>query len=61
MACGGVDDDLLDWERKVILWAGAIEVAEILADSYLPILLLHLDNIGEPPWILRLLDETCSD
>ena len=61
MACGGVDDDLWDWERKVILWAGPIEVAEILADSYLPILLLHRDNIGEPLWILRLLDETCSD
>ena len=61
MACGGLDDDLWDWERKVILCAGMIEVAEVLADSYLPILLLHRDNTGEPPWILRLLDETCSD
>ena len=61
MACSGVDDDLWDWERKVIPWAGPIEVAEILADPYLPILVLHWDNIGEPSWILRLLDESCSD
>ena len=61
MACGGVDDNFWDWERKVILWASLIQVAEVLADSYLPILLLHRDNSGEPPWILRLLDETYSN
>ena len=52
-----VNHDVHDWERELIFRTRRIQIAEINADSNLPIFLGNGDDVGDPVGMLFLSDE----